>query len=184
MILKRARMTALFGLCALFGSPAVLADETAAWTLEAAMPTARSEIAAATLEGRLYVAGGMGLFGGLTEFEAYNPEADAWSQRASLPERRHHSALVALAGRIYAIGGYGGRFLSDPSDSVWAYEPDRDSWTVVAPLPSPRAAHAAVVLNGKIFVVGGIGPGARELWIYDPEKDLWADSGTRLPSRR
>ena len=104
-------------LAALLGvSGQAMADPQGTWQQGTAMPTARSELAAAVLDEKIYVAGGMGHFGGITAFEAYDPSSDQWAELAPLPERRHHLALAGLDGRIYAIGGYAGRFLSDTSD--------------------------------------------------------------------
>ena len=36
--------------------------------------------------------------------------------------------IVVLSAVRTAIGGYGGRFLSGPSDAVWAYQPAHDRW--------------------------------------------------------
>ena len=46
------------------------------------MPTIRTELAVAELDGQIYVAGGLG---GLTAFEAYDPKTDTWTARAALP---------------------------------------------------------------------------------------------------
>jgi Kelch motif protein len=47
-----------------------------AWTRAAPMPTARSEIAAAALDGRIYVAGGLTALGTSNVFESYDPAED------------------------------------------------------------------------------------------------------------
>ena len=58
------------------------------------MPTLRSEIQAAALDGRIYVAGGFGTAGRvLRAFERYDPATDAWERLARLPRGIHHAAL-------------------------------------------------------------------------------------------
>ena len=50
------------------------------------MPTARSELAAAALDGRIYVAGGIAQWGTTAAFEAYDPATDRWEELPPLPE--------------------------------------------------------------------------------------------------
>ncbi len=76
------------------------------WSRGAAMPTARSEIAATVLDGRIYVAGGIGRLGTTGAFEVYEPATDGWRALAPLPVPLHHLAMAAAGGRIYVTGGY------------------------------------------------------------------------------
>src|SRR5204863_9424185 len=66
----------------------------------------------------------------------------------------------------------------------WVYRPLADSWQPAADMPAPRAAHASVVLDGLLYVVGGVGPRSNELWIYDPETNLWNSSRAPMPTAR
>lgn len=70
------------------------------------MPTARSEMRAAVVDGIFYVPGG---FGGLTSFEAYDPADDSWVELAPMPEPAHHMMVIAYHGKVYVFGG-GARF--------------------------------------------------------------------------
>src|SRR3954471_1316823 len=60
------------------------------WTEGATMPTVRTELAAAELEGKIYVAGG---YGGLHAFEAYDPKGDTWTKLKDMPVDREHPSL-------------------------------------------------------------------------------------------
>jgi hypothetical protein len=51
-----------------------------AWTTAAPMPTARSEIAAAAVDGRIYVADGLTALGTSNAFETYDPAAARWQK--------------------------------------------------------------------------------------------------------
>jgi N-acetylneuraminic acid mutarotase len=77
------------------------------WAPGQSLPTPRSEIAAAVLNGRLYVAGGFGNPRAtiLDDFLAFDPATGAWTELAPLPQARHHAALTALDGRLYLTGG-------------------------------------------------------------------------------
>jgi hypothetical protein len=56
------------------------------WTTGAPMPTSRSELASAILDGQIYVAGGIGQnWTTRAEVERYNIAADSWETIAPLP---------------------------------------------------------------------------------------------------
>ena len=101
------------------------------WSTLAPMPTPRSEVAAAKLNGNIYVFGGFGT--GATKNEEYDPQSNTWRQRAPIPQGVDHAAAVALGGKIYLIGGFDGRFR--PVDTVWSYDPEADAWAKKADLP-------------------------------------------------
>ena len=150
------------------------------------MPTPRSEIAAAALDGQIYVAGGM-LFprGNASDaFEIYDPASDTWTEAASLPVAVHHAAMTATEDHIYLTGGYDSLDFRPDIASLWAYDPAIDQWIIQKDMPAPRAAHALVALDGKIYVVGGVGPGSDQLWAYDPATNTWDTHLAPLPTPR
>ena len=69
------------------------------------MPTARSGIAAAVLDGRIFVVGGEAPSGTFQEVEAYDPTSNGWSTYAPMPRARHGLGAVALEGLLYVIAG-------------------------------------------------------------------------------
>ena len=155
------------------------------WTRRAPMPTLRQEIAAAAVDDRIYV------FGGLDDnarsidvVEVYAPRTDTWALRQPLPMPLNHLAAVAAGGRIYILGGYV-NFSRDLiiSDQTLEYDPTADSWSRKGDMPFARGAHAAALLDGRIYVVGGIGSPAGEqtrVMIYFPAADSW-DVGAHMP---
>jgi len=70
-----------------------------------AMPTARSGLAAAALEGRIYVFGGESPEGTFDENEAYDPASDTWKTMAPMPTARHGLGAAVVGDTIYVIGG-------------------------------------------------------------------------------
>ncbi|XP_037335771.2 kelch-like protein 33 [Pungitius pungitius] len=91
-----------------------------------------------TLQGRLYVAGGLC---NLRKFytdqllcEAYDPVADSWTAFASLPLPHVGAASVVLEGKIYVLGGY---CQDDCSESglVHRFEPSTQRWESMGKLP-------------------------------------------------
>ena len=145
------------------------------WGAAAPLRPARSEYAAAVLDGTIYVAGG---FGALSRFERFDPQADAWEQLADLPEPRHHLSLAALDGAIYLAGGHA-ESTHTATDTFWRYDPDADTWETLAPLPQgPRGALGAAAIDGLLYVVGGSsgdlsGPATADLARYDPVAANW-----------
>lgn len=82
---------------------------TDSWTTRAPMPTARSGIGAAVLDGKLHVLGGEGWidnFGGVFRaHETYDPKTNLWVTEPRMPTPRHGFAIAQLGGRIYAVSG-------------------------------------------------------------------------------
>lgn len=133
------------------------------------MPTARSEMRAAVVDGIFYVPGG---FGGLTSFEAYDPANDSWTQLAPLPEPAHHMMVTGYNGKVYVFGG--GPDLSwRATASVLVYDPATAAWTEAELMPERRMSGEAVLLGNFIYLVGGTG-GTTALLRYDPAEDAWA----------
>lgn len=145
------------------------------WRDGPAIPTERSEVAAAVVDGTIYVLGGLALDGHtLDTVEALPPQADTWEPRAPLLLPRDHLAAVAVDGLLYAVAGSPGWFGQDTSTTLWCYDPATDTWDLRAPLPLGRAAHAAAALDGRIYVLGGIGPEPQRTMIYDIALDRWS----------
>ena len=121
------------------------------WITRAPMPSARTEVAAVELGGKIYVIGGYDKGSHLVE--EYDPATDSWRGRASLPKPLHHVGAAALNGKIYVIGGY----ISGvgPVDTVYEYAPGQRSWTMKKAMPTARGALAVGVVVGKIYAVGG-----------------------------
>jgi N-acetylneuraminic acid mutarotase len=84
------------------------------WTEKASMPTARTDIAAVVLGGRLYVIGGVESNDGqwVGTMEVYNPATDSWTTKASMPTGRYALAAGRVIqngqAKILAVGGAGG----------------------------------------------------------------------------
>ena len=151
------------------------------WSTLSPLPTARSEVAAAELNGRLYVFGGFGIRA--VANEEYDPVADIWQKRAPIPQGVNHAAVVGLEGKLYLIGGFDREF--QPLDTVWEYTPLSNTWAQKADLPTPRGALGVAVVNGKIYAVGGVGTQGdmRTNEEYDPATDTWR-SRSPMPTPR
>jgi N-acetylneuraminic acid mutarotase len=168
-IFERARAVIAISLLlqSLLGCAAAEGIPQSPWARAAPMPTSRSELAAAALAGRIYVAGGIAQWGTTAAFEAYDPATDRWEE---------------LEGRLYVVGGVG-----PASEEIWVYDPAMDSWEAApAPLPTQREHLAVTVLDGKLYAVGGRWGDAGNLAaleIYDPAAGTWT-RGPDLPTPR
>jgi N-acetylneuraminic acid mutarotase len=82
---------------------------TRTWTERAAMPTGRSGIAGAGLDGRFYVFGGEGNRsqpqGMFDNVEAYDPAQNAWTRLPPMATPRHGINAAVIGSRIYLPGG-------------------------------------------------------------------------------
>ena len=65
------------------------------------MPTPRSDLAAAVIDGRMYVVGGFGS----PNLEAYDPGLDKWSTYTSMPTSRGDLAADVVDNQLFAVGG-------------------------------------------------------------------------------
>jgi hypothetical protein len=74
------------------------------WLTKAAIPTARSEVAVAEVNGKIYVLGGFAPQGQSVN-EEYDPATDRWRSRAALPRPLNHAGTAGLNGKLYLIGG-------------------------------------------------------------------------------
>ena len=158
------------------------------WQMMPPSPTARTEVAATQLDGKIYVVGGFTPKGVTDKVEAFDPASGRWSELAPLPQPLHHAAIAAYQNKLYVIGGFSGGMWT-PLDSTYAYDPADDKWTQKAPMPSPRGALAVGVINGKIYAVAGarksffrlVNSSANEE--YDPVTDQWKKRAP-IPSPR
>jgi hypothetical protein len=94
------------------------------WQIRASMPSARTEVAAAELGGKIFVMGGLEKHG--DRVEQYDPVNDTWRRRAALPRPLHHFGAAAVNGKIYIIGGYISGVGS--VNTVYQYDPATDRW--------------------------------------------------------
>jgi len=141
---------------------------------------ARQEVAAAVVDGKIYVAGGLLADGRATaRVESYDPSTRGWASAPSLPVGLHHPMAVGFRGHLYVLGGITGRLGGADSARVFVLAGGR--WNDAPSLRRPRGAGAAVVVNDRIVVAGGIA-GANEVApveIFDGS--VWRD-GAPIPS--
>lgn len=145
------------------------------WTSRAFLPQPRAAHAAVTLNGRIYVFGGV-VNGQISNSVAvYDPASDTWSAGAPMPTAREHLAAAAVGDTIYVAGGRTSMAGHANTDAFEAYTPATDTWTTIPRLPTARSGLGATTLDGKVYVIGGEIPGVyAHNERYDPVTRQWA----------
>jgi DNA-binding CsgD family transcriptional regulator/N-acetylneuraminic acid mutarotase len=147
------------------------------WKAGKSKPTPVSNVAAAVVDGLIYVPGGYTSAGEvITTTEVYDPAHDTWDTRAPLPAPLCAYAIAAVDGKLFIFGGWDG---DSYVASVYEYDPQEDGWIAKTAMSMARGFAAAGVVEDKIYVVGGY-DGRTEFALceeYDPAKD----DGTRVP---
>ncbi len=158
------------------------------WTQKADMPTVRSNCAADSVDGKIYVVGGYidnKTFDTTAALEEYDPATDTWTViGADMPTKRGALSFHAVNGIIYAFAGWSPRRFAP---EVEAYDPATKKWTKKANIPTPGDGFATAVVDGKIYVIGGHTGGNNiilsTVQIYDPATNKWT-RGANMPTAR
>lgn len=119
----------------------------------ASMNKARHDAFGTTLNGKIYVAGGLQIKDGycreLNSCEVYNPSTDEWQLLAKLNVPRHSASMVSFKGDLYVIGGLrdkkGSRELS-----IEMYDCESNEWKkkLVIPVGCESKEERKVSLQG------------------------------------
>ena len=77
------------------------------WSEKARLPEPRGEVAAASVNGKIYVMGGSARGRDDQQLvEEYAPATDRWRERAPMPRGISHAGAVGMNGKIYVVGGF------------------------------------------------------------------------------
>src|SRR5689334_9122757 len=102
---------------------------TGQWTVKAPLPAVRNEVAAAAVNGKLYVFGGsIAGQSDLKRTEEYDPATDKWTGRAEMPYGGSHMIAVALNNKIYVVGGFQGARHANALNNAAEYDPANNVW--------------------------------------------------------
>jgi len=122
----------------------------------ASMPTARRNLAAAVVDGKIYAIGGTSISSELGTNEMYDPSTNVWTTKASMPTPREALTLAVVGDKIYAIGGRISEAPFDPScNIVEEYDTKLDTWKTVDSMITARAYLTSGTVSGTIYVIGG-----------------------------
>lgn len=180
------------------------------WTKKKNMPLGLHHVAAAELNGKIYMMGGFKYpdtgkpgWQPIDNAWEYDPAKDAWKALAPMPTKRGSSNAVVHGGKIYVIGGAslhpGSKetFLHPARphravDTNEVYDPKSNTWEKRSPMPTARNHAAAGTVNNKIYIIAGrigngfITRGASVSIVeeYDPATDQWGALKAAMPTAR
>ena len=151
------------------------------WTRRIRMPTARTGLVAAKVNGIIYAIGGRDGVA-LQKVEAYDPNTNTlvpWIPRAPLPAARElPNGAAVINGKIYVPGGLTSL---GPTKSLYVYTVASNSWSTKASMPIRSHGGAAAAIDGKLWVIatpageGGFYTNETRLFRYDPATDTWSE---------
>jgi len=155
----------------------------------APMPVKRCSAKAETVNGKIYVIGGLEPLenGHGTRVtgrnEMFDPVANTWTERSPMPTARNHAYSGVVNNKIYVIAGRigaGNIPATTNVDIVEEYDPATNLWGVIKQRkPTASSGGGEATYNGKIYVAGGewqtraFNAAYRALERYDPVADTW-----------
>ncbi len=157
--------------------------EIGRWLDRAALPVGLERFAMASLNERIYVAGGFSADSGsspVADVWSFDPVANVWQSETAMPGPKSAFSLLAVEGFLYAVGGEGG------VAGMFVYDPEALAWsTVAAPPRVNRRGAAAVVIDEEIWLLGGVREraGTDAVDIYNTVTREWR-AGPALPEPR
>ncbi len=132
----------------------------------------RAAGAAAVVEGRLVVTGGVGANGRLlSTTEVF--DGITWKLGAQMPTPRKMLGAASDDKVLYAVGGTDG---TAELPTVEAYDPTADSWTSLPALPQPCSDLGVAIADARLVAVGGLSAGRvlKTVSVMDLATKTWA----------
>ena len=169
------------------GSPVTVADldmydpNTGHWIAGNPMPTHRLNVECDTVDGKIYVIGGLQIIGGVPittgvrTLEVYDIASEIWTSGPNMAVPRWGHKVVAYDGKIYVFGGNA----NVPQSSVEVYDTQTNSWSLQPNnMRTGRYQFTACRLDSLIYIIGGWrssgqGPIYDIVETYDPDTDEW-----------
>jgi N-acetylneuraminic acid mutarotase len=126
------------------------------WLPVTELPEGRAAGVAVALDGRLYLAAGVGPHGLAGSMLVYDPGGDRWTSAPGPPTPREHLGGAGFAGRLYTLGGRAAG--QGNLAAAEAFDPRSGRWEALPDLPTRRGGlAAAATANGFVVAVGGEG---------------------------
>ena len=167
------------------------------WEQVAELPIWRRGMAAAAVNGKIYLMGGFdhheNLGGGapaLSTVDIYDTRTNSWQKAASIPTARISAEAVAFSSDIYVFGGRK-EMRGEYTKIVEMYDTRTDIWVKKRDMPIPRKGFVTAVVDGKIYLIGGSihnkKLGKQEatglVEVYDPLTNRW-EKRKDMPTER
>lgn len=129
-------------------------EAKAGWSAAAQqMPTPRTEVAAAYVDGLIHVIGGFTADGEASRaHEAFDPKTLTWQTIGELRTPLHHASAVTDGESLFLVGGFRSNGFASKRIIRWT---GQSNWENVASLDEGRAAAAVAFVQGRIHVASG-----------------------------
>jgi hypothetical protein len=148
------------------------------WSDAGSLPAAIDEPRAVSLDGAIYLAGGIERivdFGEPSDVPGvrervevessrqllrFDPATGEYERLPPMPEPLNHIGFVEYDGDLYVVGGHGSLLGgADPRREFFRYSPATRAWSAMPPMRIARGAVAAGVIGDRLYVAGGLARG-------------------------
>ncbi len=162
--------------------------ENGTWRVLADVPVGRFGGAAAVVDGKLHLFGGVNMNPHTPEGQdraqavdlhhVYDPATDTWVEVSPMPDKKGWPAIAVYRDEIYIFGGDNKAIDKSMTTESWVYDPKTDTYETIAPLPHPRSYCYGVTVGDYIYIFGARtlrsdGKADRSTYRYDPQKDTY-----------
>lgn len=154
------------------------------WFPETALPRGLERFGLASVNGRIYAAGGYARgedgVAPSAGVWSWSFEGNIWQSEAAMPAAKADLSLVTVGGSLYAFGG-----LRDDR-AAFIFDPEERRWeTINVPDGVTRRAMAVAVVDGRVYLMGGRLDADTVVRVdsFDPETGAW-DRAPELPAPR
>ena len=149
--------------------------------VEASLPSAVQETAAAATATKLYVVGGYDA-NGQSVASVFVFDGARWANGASFPIAVNHPAAAVLNGDVFVAGGFTS---GSATNRVFVLAHGATTWKEIASMHTAGAAAALLTVGRSLYVIGGIAGSTQIAQVerYDPATNTWTDI-TQMPRPR
>ena len=150
------------------------------WQTLAPMSVARTGVAAAVLNGKLYAIGGLGV----SSVEIFDPSSGQWSAGPALPAALAYATAIAVDGKILLVGGSNAP--SQSTNQVLELDLGTNQWTQKADMPTARHGMKLVMFDEKVWAIGGGSTvtASQAVESYDPATNSWSSEPSLSTGRK
>ena len=156
------------------------------WEPQLPMDQPRTGLAAAVLDGQIYLLGGRDQFDAVLDTAVrYDPVSGQVFPLPAMGKARTEAAAVVFEGRIFVIGGRGAGGDNDVLNDVEFYDPNDNRWRPFVSLTEKRQGLVAVANDTSIVVAGGSNDQNQfleSIEFYNPSEQRWEAVLTENPS--
>ncbi len=120
--------------------------------------------------------GGRSNDGVVKTVEVYDPKKDTWEKSDDLPFENKVSPYriyaEAIGKKIYVVAYENSRYAT-----TYSYDLETKKWDKKQKLNYEVTGGSTAVIDNKLYILGGTHYIPQIVYVYDPEKDTWAENG-------